>query len=119
VEPEPEGVEPIRGMSEGMRRKVFADVGDLAPNAGREERLRLCSAIIGRTIESTDAITSREGYRLIEWLSLLKTGEADWTWDEATNTGTVYRIEQPGTWEPTPEPAPMLDPWATPGPEPS
>lgn len=112
------GSEPNPGLPvpEPARRALFAAIGkQLGPNAQRAERLALCSAILGRPVESSTDLGATEVSVLLDWLDAAAKGRATWAYDPDTETGRV-RFVGP---EPTPEepivdvplPEPPEDPW--------
>lgn len=106
--------------TEPMRRAMFGAIGRaLGGGAQRAERLALCSAILGRRVESSTDLSRPEVSAILDWLDDKAKGRTSWTYDAATETGRVERLplepdpakpEEP--WvahEPHPE-----DPWAAP-----
>lgn len=92
TEPAPEPVDDTR-PSEAQTAKIMATFGELGYGGAdlRTERLSLTSALIGRTIESTNEVTRDEASRLIDQLDRLVSEELiavahdDGTWTVEAN----------------------------------
>jgi hypothetical protein len=70
---------------------------ELGTVATREEKLAMCSAILGRQVESSKTLTPPEAGRAIEVLGRIAAGSVAWEFDaEASANGTpVIRILYP------------------------
>lgn len=81
-DPDPDGVD-LQPIREAQRRGLFAAVGKvLGPNAQRATRLALVSAILGRDVASTNALTRDDGYAVMAWFDSLDRGEVTWSMDD-------------------------------------
>jgi hypothetical protein len=113
-------------MPDPMRRAMFAAIGNaLGPKAQRVERLALCSAILGRQVESSTDLGRSEVSAILTWLDDRGRGLVGWEWDEESGTGrTTHRGKEPTPAEPIqdvplPDPTDPADPWVSPtGPDP-
>jgi hypothetical protein len=104
-------------VSDAARRALFGAIGKyLGPKAQRAERLALCSAVLGRTVDTSTDLGPSEISSLLNWLESSAQGRTSWTYDPETETG---RIDWPPGPEPTPDqpvvdvpfPEPPVDPW--------
>jgi len=68
ADPPPHG-NPDDAMTDPQRRAMFAAIGKaMGPDAQRWERLALCSAIVGRRLESSADMTNRDVSLVLGWL---------------------------------------------------
>lgn len=83
-------------------RALFAAIGKaLGPDASRAERLALCSAIVGRALESSTELNRPEVGAILDWLEEREAGRASWVWDPEAGTGEAGRMpppEPPDAW---------------------
>lgn len=97
------------GRGDAARRALFGAIGRfLGPRAQRAERLALCSAILGREVESSTDLGRSEITAVIRWLDGAMAGHATWTYDAEAETGRVERLPLEPPPEPTPE-NPVVD----------
>jgi len=83
-----------KGVPDSMRRALFGAIGKaLGPEATRAERLALCTAILGRPVESSNDLDPREVSRILEWLERRAAGLADWSYDPYAETGYVFALD--------------------------
>lgn len=68
-------------MTEAQRKKLFALAKEVMPDAGREDVLIAISDIVGRHIESSNALTKAEAAKVIDALER-PTTETDIPWDD-------------------------------------
>jgi hypothetical protein len=77
-----------------MRRALFVAIGEtLGGNADRAERLALCSAVVGRYVESSTDLSRAELSRILNWLDAHKLGQVEWAWNPATGAGEVFTLD--------------------------
>ena len=93
--PEPDGKAPDGPPSEEQRRALFAAVGDALPNAQRVERLALCSAVIGRRVESSNDLSTADTSAILRWLDDFRAGREAWQFDPETELGYVWPTDPP------------------------
>lgn len=103
-----DGPEPMR---ENQRRAIFGAFGRvLGPDADRTQRLALCSAILGRDVDTSNSLTEPEAYELLAWLHELASGAVSWSYDPSDGIASVWRVSES---DPDPPVVPP-DPWLTP-----
>lgn len=86
---------PSPPMREPQRRALFAAVGEALPDAQREERLALCSAVLGRRVESSADLTMAEASAILRWLDDFKAGREAWQFDNELGLGYVWPTDPP------------------------
>jgi len=81
-------------IGDAMRRALFGAIGQsLGPGAGREERLALCGAVIGREVASSTDLTRPEVSRVLDWLERERLGLVAWDWDPNTGRGRALVLD--------------------------
>jgi hypothetical protein len=97
------------GRGDASRRALFGAIGRfLGPRAQRAERLALCSAILGREVDSSTDLGRSEITAVINWLDGAIAGRATWAYDPEAGTGYVTRVPLGAPPDPTPE-NPVVD----------
>jgi len=86
---------PGDAMTDPQRRALFAAVGAAFPQAGRDERLALCSAVIGRPIGSSNDMTGPEAGSVLTWLEDFRGGREAYSYDPETGLAYVWPAEPP------------------------
>jgi hypothetical protein len=85
IPPDPDGYDPDheRPIRETQRRGLFHAIGRvLGPNAQRDVRLSLVSAILGRDITTTKDLTRGDASRCLDWFDRLDRREVTYTVDD-------------------------------------
>ena len=82
-------------MRDPQRRALFAAVGQALPEAQREERLALCSAVIGRRVESSNDLSMADASAILRWLEDFQAGREAWQYDHETGLGYVWPTDPP------------------------
>lgn len=89
--PDPKPTKP----TESMRRALFAAIGEALPEAQRVERLALCSAVTGRRVESSEALTAREVSSILAWVDDFRAGREAYTYEPELEIATVWPVDPP------------------------
>jgi hypothetical protein len=98
---DPDGYDPDheRPIRETQRRGLFAAIGrTLGPNAQRDVRLSLVSAILGRDITTTKDLTRGDAQRCLEWFDRLDRREVTWTQDDDGLVAVFDVSDAPDPW---------------------
>lgn len=100
--PEPPPVAPERGpvgppiISAGPLRALHAALTrELGTVATREEKLAMLSAILGKPVESSKALTRADGYAALDYLGRVASGQAAWDMDPSTGAITLREVTAP------------------------
>lgn len=88
-------------MRDPQRRALFKAVGEALPDAQRDERLALCSAVTGRHVESSNDLTMAEASAILRWLDDFQAGREAWQYDTETGLGYVWPTDPPVGDEPS------------------
>ena len=88
--PEPNAPAP---MHETQRRALFAAIGEAFPDAGRDERLALCAAVIGRRIESSGELNSRDASAILSWVDDFRAGREAYQYEPETGLAYVWPMD--------------------------
>jgi len=75
IGPPPEELPPVELLTDAQKKKCTAVLGSLDVS-DRDERLSLCTSIIGRTLGSSAELTKDEASRVIDVLSQVEAGDA-------------------------------------------
>lgn len=86
---------PPAPMREPQRRALFAAVGEALPDAQREERLALCSAVIGHRVTSSNELSMADASTILRWLDDFKAGREAWQFDSEVGLGYVWPTDPP------------------------
>jgi len=80
-------------MTDEQRRALFAGIGDTFPESQRDERLALCSAIVGHPVGSSNELTKSEAGSILSWLEEFRTGRESYQYDDETGVAYVWPTE--------------------------
>lgn len=82
-------------MRDAQRRALFAAVSEALPDAERPERLALCSAVIGRPVQSSNELTMADASAILRWLDDYRAGREAWQFDPETELGYTWPTDPP------------------------